>query len=91
MGLEHSIETQIGIPATYFHIQRLDLYPRDNVMDITVYGFINQEARLNGASYIYTWGQRVSYGDITQTDDVTQAQVYTYLKTREPFLGAIDK
>lgn len=86
MGLKHAIETDVGVAATYFHIQRMDVYPRDGVADITVNGFVSYEARIDGKSPIWNWASRI---DVDQ--EVTQSGVYSFLKTIEPFIGATDQ
>lgn len=84
MGLSHSIETPHGVNAEYFHIYKLESYPRDGVTDVTVFGYISQNARTQGCANIFVWSTRMEGGALTQEE------IYNYIKTQQLFEGAQD-
>ncbi len=86
MGLQHKIETDIGIPATYFHIQSAFMYYRDKCADVTVSGFVDEKARRSGKAPVYSQAFRMDIDDKTD-----QSEIYAYIKTLEPFKGATDQ
>jgi hypothetical protein len=88
MALTHEIQTEIGVPAKYFHINRIDCYPRDRVFDLSVKGFVSYEARLEGSRNIYTFTKRYEYpeGEI----EISHATAYALLKQEPQFIGAED-
>lgn len=88
MALTHEIQTEIGVPATYFHINRIDCYPRDRVFDLGVKGFISEEARINGAENIYVFAKRYDYPE--GIFEITQELAYDLLKLEPQFEGALD-
>lgn len=90
MGLLYSIDTQIGVPATYFNVQRTDCYPRDRVIDITVSGYISKQARLDEKAAVFRWTKRFSYDEISSKTDPTQEDIYNFIKAQPEFLGSED-
>jgi hypothetical protein len=88
MALTHEIQTEIGIPAVYFHINRIDCYPRDRVFDLGVKGFISEDARLSGSENIYVFSKRYEYPE--GVTEITQESAYALLKQEPEFIGAQD-
>ncbi len=88
MALTHEIETEIGIPATYFHINRIDCYPRDRVFDLGVKGYVSEQARLDGKDNIYVFAKRYEYPE--GIIEITQEAAYELLKKEQQFEGAQD-
>lgn len=89
MGLKAKIETKIGIAAEYFHIVRMDVYPRERVADVTLAGYVNHQARLDGMHAIYVKTERLVF-EADNSREITQADIYNFFKAKEEFEGAED-
>lgn len=95
MALLHSIETEIGVNATYFHIDRMNVRPRERVVEVVINGFVDKDKRLACKNPIFTTLLLFSYDEIetaleVQVTDITQEILYTFLKTTTEFNGATD-
>lgn len=88
MALIHTIPTSLGVDATYFHINRIDLYPRDRVFDMGVKGFVSAQARQDGKENIFVFSKRYGYPE--GVTEISQETAYELLKTEPIFEGSQD-
>lgn len=88
MALTHSIATDMGVDATYFHIHRRDIYDIEGVVDIGVRGYVSEQARLDGKENIFAWSKR--YELEPEAFELTKQEAYAIIKQEEIFSGAQD-
>lgn len=89
MAFSQIIPLPTGNIATYHIIQRLDMYPNDGVIDVTINGYISAVAYSNGDMQSYTWSKCITYSALGENvTDPTQAQIYSYLLTLSNWQGA---
>lgn len=88
MALSKEIPTDLGISANYFHINRLDCYPRDGVFDVGVKGYVSKQARDQGSENIFVFCKRYEYPQ--GIEDMTQQLAYGLIKLETIFEGATD-
>lgn len=82
------IPTPDGGTSAYHIIQRMDCYPIDGVVDVTINSYISQGTFQAGDSPNAVWAQRVNYSDIGQgLTDISQAAIYTYVATLPEWSG----
>jgi len=88
MAITKTIDTELGVAATYFHINRRDIYDTDGVVDIGVRGYVSEEARFAGRENVFTWAKRYDLRE--GQHEVTKAEAYALIKQEEIFAGAQD-
>ena len=89
MALSISLPLTDGSSANYFVVQRLELSPIAQTLNVTVCGFFSQAAFNNGNSPDYSLVVPFTYAQIGDgITDVTLAQVYALLQTLPQFQGA---
>ena len=88
MGLYLIKENADGGQTAYYNIQRMDIYPTEKVMDITVNGYISKELRDEGKRPNYSWSGRADIAP--EKVDILRADVYTLIKTLPEFESATD-
>lgn len=86
MALSGSVALPDGSTSTHFVIQRIELSPIVQSMEVTVNGYFTQAAFNAGCSPNYSVVQYFPYG--VGVTDVTLAQVYALLQTLPQFTGA---
>jgi len=88
MALSVQIDTDFGIPATYWNIGGIQTDYRGKGVDVTIYGYATQEARQSGGQPISAIKQQFT-GDQYQAD-VNRDIVYIWVKQLPQFAGAVD-
>lgn len=88
MALIKSIDTDYGIPATYWYIGAVQEDFKGRGTEVTFYGYASKEARESnkqplGASKAQIAGDEYRVG-------ATRATLYSILKQRPEFDGAVD-
>jgi len=76
--VEHT--TAQGVPVTYLHITKIDLYPRDRVADVEFAGYVSEAARVAGADPVLSLPViRLTYDELGSAEP-TREQVYAAAK-----------
>jgi len=88
MAIEISINSDFGIPATYWHIGAIQTDFRGKGVDVTVYGYASKDAYVNGGQPISAVKQQFT-GEQYQAD-VARDTVYGWIKQLPQFAGATD-
>jgi hypothetical protein len=88
MALSKSVDTTYGIAATYWNIGVVQEDYKDQIIDITMYGYATEQSRRDGKSPF-----SIEKIQITGTEYVADAQrpaLYAIIKQRPEFSGATD-
>ena len=88
MALIKSIDTEFGIPATYWNIGAVQEDFKGKGTEVTFYGYASKEARETGK-------QPLSAGKVQITGEeyvagADRAALYAIIKQRPEFAGALD-
>jgi hypothetical protein len=86
MALIISIDTDFGIPATYWNIGAVQEDFKGRGTEVTFYGYATKEARLSGKQPLSA-GRVQVVGD-QYIADATRAELYAVLAQRPEFLNA---
>lgn len=87
MALIVKKQHESGADVEYWNIQRVDWYPLDKVADVTINGYISEQARRDGLRPIALISLRVEHQKL---GDITRADIYEALKSLHELNGAID-
>jgi hypothetical protein len=88
MGLYLVKDNSDGSQTSYYNIQRMDIYPTEKVMDISVNGFISKELRDAGKTPNWQWSGRADISP--EKVDILRSEVYDLIKSLPEFEGAQD-
>lgn len=88
MALNKSIQTPYGIAASYWKIGNITEDYVNLNMQITMLGYVSQEARLAGKAPIISKCEVID-GEEYEADDSREG-LYTLLKSREDWTNATD-
>jgi hypothetical protein len=88
MALMKSIDTEYGVPATYWMIGNVQEDFRGKSQEITMFGFVD-EAQRRANKQPLAVGRSVLAGD-KYTAGASRAQIYALLKAAESWAGAQD-
>ena len=88
MALEISIDTDFGVPATYFNIGAVQEDFKGKGTEVTFYGYATKEARDLEKQPI-TAG-KVQFGGEEYIAGADRATLYGLLRQRPEFEGALD-
>ena len=91
MALNISIENDSGVPAVYWNIGAIqqDFKNAADMADITVYGYISEDARRANKQPLSAKQYRMPVQDGVSID-VVRAAAYGYLKQQPDFADATD-
>jgi hypothetical protein len=88
MALNKSINTEYGIPATYWNIGAVQEDFKGKGTEVTFYGYASQEARQEGKQPLSAGKFQIA-GD-EYVADANRPELYAILKLRPEFEGATD-
>jgi hypothetical protein len=88
MGLLISIDTDYGLPATYWNIGAVQEDFKGKGTEVTFYGYASQEARLAGKQPLSAGKAQITGAEYVAGAD--RATLYGILKQRPEFAGAQD-
>ncbi len=88
MALIKSIDTDFGIPATYWNIGAVQEDFNDLGTDVTVYGYANKAARDVGKQPLSAGKVQIAGDEYVAGAD--RSALYNIIKQRPEFDGAID-
>jgi len=89
MGLKKDIETNFGIPASYWNIGEEHKDYREMNNRVVLYGYASEFARREGAVPISS--SQVLIKDANFNPDATRENLYNYIKANvEQFANALD-
>jgi len=90
MALSKSIDTQVGVDATYWRIVRVDVDLKARKVWFMLDGYVSQLARTEGKEPLRQLPLTVDIEEGVEPEDLGRAQLYAYAKTQELFDGAED-
>lgn len=94
MALAKTVETDVGVSATYFRIVNAQTYYVDKVVDVVFGGYIDETARRGGKRFIAPVQERFTFAELglqsAADPEVTRAALYAAAKQRPSFDGATD-
>jgi hypothetical protein len=88
MALIKSIDTDFGIPATYWNIGAVQEDFKGRGTEITFYGYANEQARTDGKQPLSAGKVQIAGEDYIAGAD--RAALYEIIKQRPEFEGAQD-
>jgi hypothetical protein len=88
MALIKSVDTDFGIPATYWNIGAVQEDFKGRGTEVTVYGYASKEARETGKQPLSAGKIQIAGEDYVAGAD--RAALYTIIKQRPEFEGAED-
>jgi hypothetical protein len=88
MALEKSIDTDYGIPATYWNIGAIQEDFKGYGTEITFYGYASKEAREAGKQPLSAGKLQLSGNEYIAGAD--RKQLYAIIKQKPEFEGAVD-
>jgi len=88
MALLKSIDTDYGIPATYWNIGAVQEDFKGQGTEVTFYGYASQQAREQGKQPLSAGKVQISGSDYVVGAD--RAQLYAIIKQKSEFDGATD-
>jgi hypothetical protein len=88
MGLLISIDTDYGLPATYWNIGAVQEDFKGKGTEVTFYGYASQEARLAGKQPLSAGKAQITGDEYVAGAD--RATLYGIIKQRPEFAGAQD-
>ena len=86
MALIISIDTDFGLPATYWNIGAVQEDFKGKGTEVTFYGYATKEARLAGKQPLSAG--KVQIGGDEYVADANRAQLYATLAAKPEFAGA---
>jgi len=86
MGLLKSIDTDYGIPATYWNIGAVQEDFKGRGTEVTFYGYASQEAKESGKQPLSAGKVQISGEEYVAGAD--RAQLYAIIKQKPEFEGA---
>ena len=90
MALTKSIDTQVGVEATYWRIVRVDVDLKIRKVWFMLDGYVSQLARTEGKEPLRQLPLTVDLEEGVEPEDLGRTQLYAYAKTQELFDGAED-
>jgi hypothetical protein len=88
MALNKSINTEYGIPATYWNIGAVQEDFKGQGTEVTFYGYASQEARQEGKQPLSAGKVQIAGEDYVA--DADRQALYAILKQKPEFEGATD-
>jgi len=88
MAIIKLIDTEFGIPASYWNIGTVQEDFKAQGTEITFYGYANQEARLSGKQPLSSGKMQISGNEYVAGAD--RATLYAIIKQRPEFQDAIN-
>jgi hypothetical protein len=88
MALIKSIDTDFGIPATYWNIGAVQEDFKGRGTEVTFYGYANKQAREDGKQPLSAG--KVQLNDADYIVGADRAALYAIIKQRPEFDGATD-
>jgi len=88
MALIKSIDTDYGIPATYWNIGAVQEDFKGQGTEVTFYGYASQQAREQGKQPLSAGKVQISGSEYVAGAD--RAQLYAIIKQKPEFDGATD-
>ena len=88
MALIKSIDTDFGIPATYWNIGAVQEDFKGRGTEVTFYGYANKQAREDGKQPLSAGKVQLNDGDYIV--GANRATLYAVIKQRPEFDGATD-
>jgi hypothetical protein len=88
MALQILKELPDGSESTYFNISRIDIYPLEQIADISVSGYISKQKRNQGKTPNFSYSIRVSASSLKNGCSLNE--LYAILKANEFFVGSED-
>lgn len=88
MALEKAIDTDYGLPATYWNIGAVQEDFRGKGTEVTFYGYASKEAREAGKQPLAAGKVQIAGDDYVAGAD--RARLYVIIKQRPEFAGAQD-
>ena len=88
MALIKSIDTDFGIPATYWNIGAVQEDFKGKGTEVTFYGYANEQARLDGKQPLSAGKVQIAGDEYVAGAD--RAALYAIIKQRPEFEGAVD-
>lgn len=84
MAIECSIETPHGATATYWKVAGMQVYYADQLVDLTLFGFVSQAARAAEKQPLATMaGVRLSFSDLgANGGEPTREACYRAIKAK---------
>jgi len=87
MSISLSIESTIGLAATYHVIQNVTLYPMDGSITVTTQGYLTQDDFNNGKSPVLALSASFPYSDLSAITLSSLTEVYAFLVTLPQWQG----
>lgn len=88
MALIKSIDTDFGIPASYWNIGAVQEDFKGKGTEVTFYGYANEQARLDGKQPLSAGKVQIAGDEYVAGAD--RAALYAIIKQRPEFEGAQD-
>ena len=88
MALIKSIDTDFGIPASYWNIGAVQEDFKGKGTEVTFYGYANEQARLDGKQPLSAGKVQIAGDEYVAGAD--RAALYAIIKQRPEFEGATD-
>jgi hypothetical protein len=88
MALQISIDTDFGIPATYWNIGSVQEDFKGKGTEVTFYGYASKEARDQGKQPLSAGKTQIAGNDYVAGAD--RAALYAIIKQKPEFAGATD-
>lgn len=88
MALAKAIPSEFGVDASYWNIGAVQEDFKGKGCEVTLYGYTDVTARQGGKQPLSAGKVRMIGNDYIA--GATRTQLYDYIKTQDPFIGAAD-
>ena len=90
MGFRKSIDTEFGVPATYWNIGGKQEDFKGSGVELTMYGWTDKAARDAAKQPLASGTTRFAGDDYANVADASRANLYRALKATDAWTGAED-